>query len=109
MTKVEGYGYADWLSNIVSVGNWVVYSSKSTNVGINLGVVEYLGPSKLSTRPRIPVPPHMDHIIQIRVCEKSERGNWLMGRLITLRRGESAYDSVTRYFGTIPLVVSEDW
>lgn len=75
----------DWLGNLIREGCWVVYSSKSTNTGMNLGVVEYVGL----------------HKIQVRVREQSQHG-WSKGRLITLRKGEGAYNSVTRYFGTIP-------
>lgn len=87
--------HIDWLGNLIREGAWVVYSSKSTNTGMNLGEIEYLGPSKTS--------PHRRAVIQIRVYQQSDSG-WSKGRLITLSNGESAYKSVTRYFGTIPQI-----
>lgn len=93
MTKVDLLVHFDWLRNMVSVGSWVVYSSKSTNSGMNLGRVEYLGPSKAH--------PNHRFIVQVRVYKQSNAG-WSKGRLVTLSEGESAFNSITRYFGTIP-------
>lgn len=92
MTKTESYAYIDWLSNILREGCWVVYSSTSSNTGMNLGRIEYIGPRKSTGS---------GAQIQVRIYKQSVSG-WSKGRLVTLSYPESAYKSVTRYFGTIP-------
>lgn len=84
--------YKDWLDNLIREDAWVVYSSKSMNTGMNLGRVEYIGPSKKTAK---------GLQIQVRVYKQSVNG-WSKGRLVTLSYPESAFKSVTRYFGTIP-------
>lgn len=86
--------HKDWLGNLLREDTWVVYSSSSTNTGMNLGKVEYIGPAKKFPN---------RNMIQIRVYHQSDAG-WSKGRLITLHPPGGAYDSVTRYFGTIPQI-----
>lgn len=86
--------YTDWLGNQISVGDWVLYSSKSTNVGMNLGKVEYVGPSKNPASAR--------RIIQVRILEQTSESYWGNRKLVTLSSGVSAYKSVTKYFGLLP-------
>lgn len=85
--------YADWLGNQISVGDWVLYSSKSTNVGMNLGKVEYIGPAKNPAVNR--------EIIQVRVHEQTHGSVWSKRKLVTLSSGDSAYRSVTQYPDTL--------
>lgn len=92
--------YVDWLGNQISVGDWVLYSSKSTNTGMNLGKVEYVGPSKNPSSKR--------RITQIRVFQQSS-GGWSEGKLITLSSGDGAYKSTTKYFGLIPDTQNLAW
>ena len=93
--------YIDWLGNQISVGDWVLYSSKSTNTGMNLGKVEYVGPSKNPASRR--------KIIQVRVFQQSGVCRWSEGKLITLSSGDGAYKSTTKYFGVIPGTQSMAW
>lgn len=93
MTEADKkFVYIDWLGNIVSVGNWVLYSSTSSNTGMNLGRVEYVGNRKSTGK---------GAQAQIRIYKQSVHG-WSKGRLVTLSYPESAYKSITRYFGSIP-------
>lgn len=82
--------YTDWLGNQITVGDFVLYSSKSTNTGMNLGKVEYVGLSKN--------PNSTARIIQVRIHQQSD-GGWSEGKLVTLRSNESAYWGVTKYPG----------
>lgn len=94
MTKADSYVYIDWLGNTVHVGDWALYSSKSQNTGMNLGKVEYIGPSKKTGA---------GQCIQVRIHQQSSAG-WSKGRLVTLDYRDGAYKSVTRYSGTIPQI-----
>lgn len=85
--------YIDWLGSYVSVGDWVLYSSKSTNVGMNLGKVEYVGPAKKPGSGR--------KIIQVRIFDLSIYRSWSKGKLVTLSSGDGAYRSVTKYPDTM--------
>jgi hypothetical protein len=82
----------DWLGNDLNVGDLVLYSSSSSNVGMNLGEVTYAGADK----------------IQIRIWQISKRANGRsvvrsdLGRIVTLLRHNGAYKTVTRYFGILP-------
>lgn len=95
--------YIDWLGNHVTVGDWVLYSSKSTNVGMNLGKVEYFGPPKTDS-------PRRRHrwMIQIRIFDSSA-GLWEPSKLVTLKNTDGAYMSVTKYFGIIPGTQDMAW
>lgn len=79
----------DWLGNELEVGGLVVYSSKSTLTGMNLGEITALSNDR----------------IQIRLWAITERFSgttYNTKKLVTLTRGTSAFKSVTRYFGKIP-------
>lgn len=75
----------DWLGNDLEVGTTIVYSSTSTFSVMNLGEIETLTENR----------------IQVRIWRVSAR-TWSRGNLITLRRGQSAFKSVTRYQGVFP-------
>lgn len=79
----------DWLGNELEVGGLVVYSSKSTLTGMNLGEVTSFSEDR----------------IQIRLWALTERfrgTTYMPTKLVTLIRGTSAFKSVTRYFGKVP-------
>lgn len=77
--------YIDWLGNQVTAGDWVVYSSKSTNVGMNLGKVEHISKDK----------------IQVRIMGLTSGRSWSKGKLVTLLGKDGAYRSVTKYPDTM--------
>ena len=91
--------YTDWLGNQISVGDWVLYSSKSTNSGMNLGKVEYVGPSRNPNSRR--------HIIQVKVWNQTGRAR-STSRTVTLSSGDGAYMSVTKYPGSLSWFESND-
>lgn len=79
----------DWLGNELEVGGLVLYSSSSTNTGMNLGELTYVGPDK----------------IQIRIWSATPGMysiSYSIGKLVTLKPKNGAYKSVTRYFGKVP-------
>lgn len=83
--------YVDWLGNQISIGDFVLYSSSSRNVGMNLGKVEYVGPSKNPSSPR--------QIIQVRIFNQTNSYGSKLNKLVTLSSGDGAYQSVTKYPG----------
>lgn len=85
--------HTDWLGNLIREDAWVVYSSKSTNTGMNLGKVEFVGIASSGK----------GRMIQVRIYSQSRAG-WSKGRLVSLHQYSDAYNSVTRYFGTIPQI-----
>ncbi len=85
----------DWLGNELDVGDFVVYSSKSTLLGMNL--CQIVGFPKPGT-------------IQLQLLAITQRYNgatYMPDRKITLREGTSAYKSITRYSENIPVKENE--
>jgi hypothetical protein len=71
----------DWLGNSLSVGDYVVYSSKSTHVGMVLGELTFVSSDTIKIRPI------------------SYSGGRAPTKIITLHKTDSAFNAVTRYFG----------
>lgn len=76
----------DWLGNELSVGDFVVYTSKSQFVGMVLGELTYLNTDK----------------IQIKPLKYS--GNRKPTKIITLHSDQQAFHAVTRYYGELNAV-----
>jgi hypothetical protein len=79
----------DWLGNTLEKGDVVVYSSKSSLTGMNLGEITSIDNNR----------------IQIRLWAITERfrgTTYMPQRIVTLLKGSSAHKSVTRYFGKLP-------
>lgn len=91
--------YTDWLGNLVHEGDWVLYSSKSTNVGMNLGKVEFIGISNNGKT----------HMLQVRIVDLTVNRAWSKGRLVSLHEYNGAFRSVTKYFGMIPETQDMAW
>lgn len=80
----------DWLGNPLNVGDLVVYSSKSSLTGMNLGEITSISDTR----------------IQIKLWSTTERfagTTYMPTRIITLLKGSSAHRSVTRYLGKVPV------
>jgi len=75
----------DWLGNDLEVGDRVLYSSTSTHTGMNLGDLVTLEPTK----------------IQVKIPRRKWEGrnSYAGTQVVTLRKGTSAFRSVTKYFG----------
>ena len=73
----------DWLGNNLNVGDTVLYTSKSTNVGMNIGELITLEPAKIQIRV---------WYIKDGIPVSAERG-----RVVTLFKGDLAFKSVTFY------------
>lgn len=82
----------DWLGNELSIGDPILYSSASSNIGMNLGELLFADENK----------------IQIRLWKISKRSSgrsvmhYDVGKIVTLQRYTGAYRTVTRYFGNLP-------
>jgi hypothetical protein len=80
---MEIFDMNDWLGNELNVGDLVVYTSKSSHVGMVLGKLKEVSSSR----------------IQIIPIKYSEHDN--PSKIITLHPGQTAFKAVTRYFGSI--------
>jgi hypothetical protein len=78
----------DWLGNELVVGDQVLYTSKSTHVGMNKGELLLATAAKIQIR------------IPVMLWDAKERGYRPGGtKIVTLHSYNGAYDSVTKYFG----------
>jgi hypothetical protein len=85
----------DWLGNDLAVGDFVVYSSKSTLLGMNLcQVVGFPKPGTIQLQ-------------LLAITRRASGATYMPDRKITLHEGTSAYKSVTRYSENIPVKETE--
>lgn len=75
----------DWLGNNLEVGDKVLYTSKSSNTGMVLGILTEASSQR----------------IQIRIIGDS--ANRSHNKVITLHRNNQAFKSVTKYQGVADL------
>jgi len=73
----------DWLGSNLEVGDTVLYTSKSTNVGMNIGELVTLEPAKMQI---------LVWYLKDGVPIEGKRG-----RVVTLFKGDLAFKSVTFY------------
>jgi hypothetical protein len=73
----------DWLGNDLNVGDRVVYTSKSTNVGMVLGEITYIDTQTIKIKPL------------------AYSGIRKTTKIIVLHKGDGAFKAVTRYFGEL--------
>lgn len=73
----------DWLGNDLCVGDQVVYTSKSRNVGMVLGELTYVDSKVIKIRP-----------IQYSAGRASSK-------IIVLHNSDGAFSAVTRYYGKL--------
>ena len=69
----------DWLGNPLDVGDTVVYTSKSTNVGMVLGILTEITPNRMQIKPL------------------KYSGHRTPAKVITLHSYQDAYKAVTKY------------
>ncbi len=75
----------DWLGNDLAVGDLVLYTSKSSNTGMVLGTLVELSPRRIQLKPIA-----------------TSASMWTT-KVITLHKGNQAFNTVTKYSGVIGL------
>ncbi len=71
----------DWLGNSLEIDDLVVYTSKSTNIGMVLGKLTFVD----------------RNTIKLKALAYSAGS--ATNKIIVLHKGDSAFSAVTRYFG----------
>lgn len=75
----------DWLGNELNLGDLVVYTSKSTNVGMVLGELVEITSKRIQIKP------------------VAYSGPKNLAKIITLHSYQDAYKAVTKYRGSVQL------